>query len=173
MCYCVYLSLYLRQQRIPSATPMFSESSNTFMLLWIISDYGVSCKSNLAAINRKYIFNSVCLSWYIGLQRDSNGNSGSGNTDRQGGNIVRCLGLLEIKNVGHLPAIEMRQRLSQLYYMTATTFQWLCPCSPWSCRITRQLRRLFDVWIGEESKVRHINSQETDALPLTFLSFHL
>ena len=65
ICNVLYLSLYMRQQRDSDGyTSTFSGSSNTLRLLWLLSDVGVTGKSNMAAINRKYISNSVYLSFY-------------------------------------------------------------------------------------------------------------
>jgi hypothetical protein len=49
---------------ISTVTPVFSGSSNTVGLVWILSDVGVSGKSKMAAINRKWICNHVYLSLY-------------------------------------------------------------------------------------------------------------
>ena len=39
----------------PTVTSTFSGSSNTLCLLWLLSDVGVTGKSKMAAINRKYL----------------------------------------------------------------------------------------------------------------------
>ena len=48
--------------KIPTVSSIFSGSSNTAKLLWILSDVGVTGKSKMAAINRKYICNVLYLS---------------------------------------------------------------------------------------------------------------
>ena len=47
---------------IPTVSSIFSGSSNTVELMWILSDVGVNGKWKMAAINRKYISNVLYLS---------------------------------------------------------------------------------------------------------------
>ena len=68
-----YRSWTVAGNEISTAALKFSESSNTVGLVWILSDVGVTGQANMAAINRKYTFNTVYPSLYLGLQQDYNG----------------------------------------------------------------------------------------------------
>jgi len=54
----------LNNNEIPTAMPMFSRSGNTTEVLRRMPDVRIGDKSNMAAINRKYIWIHAYLSLY-------------------------------------------------------------------------------------------------------------
>jgi hypothetical protein len=74
ICKNVYLILYIRWQRDSKGYYIFSWSSKTVGLVWLLSDVDMTSKSKMASINRKYICNNGNLSLYITYQQDFQGN---------------------------------------------------------------------------------------------------
>jgi hypothetical protein len=64
-CKVLNLSWDIRKQRDSNDYTALSGSSITMILVWILSDIGVTAKSNMAAINRKYI--GLCKVLYLSL----------------------------------------------------------------------------------------------------------